>query len=84
MCSAIFASVARTAFPIGTGESPFDAPERQTDNGAVFGAIGATWHVPQAIAQTLAKINRKRQQAKPMDGYVLNMVGIHHGWVVGH
>ena len=53
------ASEVRTAGPIGTGETPFDAPERRTDDGANFGAIDAAWHVPRAIAQILAKINRK-------------------------
>ena len=55
VCPSIFASGARTAGPIGTGEYPFDAPERRKDDGNGLGPIGCTWHVPRAIAQTLVK-----------------------------
>ena len=55
VCSSIFASGARTAGRIGTGEYSFDATERQKDDGNIFIPIGCTWHVARAIAQTLAK-----------------------------
>ena len=53
--SSILAPGARTTVLIGTGEYLFNAPERRKDNGANCRAIGARWHVPHAIAQTLAK-----------------------------
>ena len=44
MCvsSSILAPGERTAKPIGTGDSLFDAPELRKDDGAYRGAIGAT------------------------------------------
>ena len=55
VCSSIFASGARTAGPIGTGEYSFHVPERREDDGSQSEPIGCTWHVPSAIVQTLAK-----------------------------
>ena len=55
VCPSIFASGARTAGRIGTGEYSFDAPERRKDDGNSFELIGCTWYVPRAIAQTFAK-----------------------------
>ena len=46
------------------------------NDGVSFGAIGATWDVQRVVAQTLAKINRKRLHAKPMDGYGLHFLGL--------
>ena len=43
VCPSIFASGARTAGWIGTGEYSFDAPERRKDDGNSFGPIGCTW-----------------------------------------
>ena len=50
VCPSILANGARTAGLIGTGEGPFDAPERRKDDGANRGVIGTTWHVPRAAA----------------------------------
>ena len=38
----------KTDGPIGTGEAPFDAPERGRDDGADCGAIGPNRHVARA------------------------------------
>ena len=43
VCPSIWAPGAKTAGPIGTGETPFDALERWKDAGANRKAIGATW-----------------------------------------
>ena len=48
--SSILAPGAQTAGPIGTNETPFDAPEEPKDDEANRGVIGATWHVPPAAA----------------------------------
>ena len=53
--ASIFASGARAAEVIGTGGYSFDDMERWKDDGNGFGPIGCLWHVPCAIAQTLAK-----------------------------
>ena len=55
VCPRIFASGARTAGRIETGEYSCDGPKRRKDDGNSFGPFGSTWHVPNAIAQTLAK-----------------------------
>ena len=52
VCLSILAPGGQTAGPIGTGEAPFDAPERRKDDGANSGAIGGKWHVKPAIWQT--------------------------------
>ena len=44
LCSRIFASGARMAGPIGTGEAPFDASKRQKDDGWK----GVIWHISLA------------------------------------
>ena len=48
VCPSIFAPGAQTAGPIGTGEAPFDAPERRKDDGANCRVIGGTSLVPRA------------------------------------
>ena len=55
-CSSIFVSGARIAGPIGTGKVPFDAPERRADDGAIYGAIGATWCVLPIGPPNLSRI----------------------------
>ena len=43
VCPSILARGARTAGQIGTGETPFDVPERQKDDGNNDSVAGATW-----------------------------------------
>ena len=50
VCPSILAPGAGTGGRIGTGEAPFDAPERRKDDGANRGTIGETWLVPRAAA----------------------------------
>ena len=51
---------------IGMSQYSFDAPKRRKDNDASFGQTDCTWHVPRAIAQTLAKKVWPGMRAKPM------------------
>ena len=50
VCPSILAHGARTAGQIGTGEAPFDAPERRKDNGNNGSVAGTTWYAPRAAA----------------------------------
>ena len=86
VCPSIFASGAQTAGRIRNGESLFDAPERCKDDGASFGLISctwhdATWHVPRAISQTLAKScsqeSRPKQWMKSVPAWWDDS---HHKW----
>ena len=53
-CLCVYSSIlvpgAGTGGRIGTGETPFNAPERRKDAGNNRGVIGATWHLPRATA----------------------------------
>ena len=80
VCPSILAPGARTAGPIGTGEGSFDVPERQKDDGANCGAIGATWHVARANVPTLAKINNQALQAEQIDARQRNSAGRLSSW----
>ena len=70
VCPSNFASEARTAGPIGTGETSFDTPERRKDAGAGCGLIGCTWHVPRRTAQALAKKLLTGAAADPPNGRI--------------
>ena len=45
VCPRIFVFGAQMAGPIGTGEAPFDAPERRADDGAICKAPRGTCHL---------------------------------------
>ena len=55
VCPSIFGNSARTASPIETGMTPFDASKRRNNDGACHGSIGGTWHMAHAAAGRLAK-----------------------------
>ena len=78
--SSILAPGAQTAGLIGTGEAPFDVPERRKDDGASRGAIDATWHVPRANVPTLAKINCEALHIEPNDARQRSLVGRLSPW----
>ena len=58
----------RAGGPIGAGETPLDATERRKDDGYICRAIAASPLQGFVMAQSLAKLNRKRLRGKPMDG----------------
>ena len=74
VCPSVFDSGAQTAGPIETGEYSFDALERRKDDGAGFGPIGCTWHVPLATLQEVAK-NLVKTAGQTNGGFGSNLVG---------
>ena len=82
VCLSIFDSGARTVGRIGTGEYSFDVTERRKDDGNSFRLIGCTWHVPRAIAQTLAK-EKLAIGAGQTNGRILLKLGGTIGTIVG-
>ena len=62
-----FDSGEKTARPTETGEIPFDAPEREKDDGAHCRAIGPNQHVARAAACTNARFYYSAQQITDFD-----------------